>query len=508
MNFFSNVLKNASQSVLSGLIGAVGSFAASVIVARLLGVEGTATVGMALWLVFLTTILADLGIGGTVARFAAECPHDNEERAARHLAGYALGILVRAIAGGLLLTAAILWLYWGDIVSKYASSPAEGLVFCALVLVCFVVHMLYAFTFHFLRGIRAFGTISLYATIGSVLQIGGAIAGSLLYGANGAFAAYILFSLPTLLGLARVKLSRPTEPLPDKPTMHRYALSFYIATLFSPLLWVRADTLIVDQAIGAEAVGLFTAATTIAALLLQVCQMITNALLPNIVRAARDSEGGFEAASRTAVRLALSLLLPACLIAAAAAPEAIGTVFGPAFAGGQATAAILCLAGLGSALTLVVASVLSAADGNRALARNGAAGAVVTVVAGSALALSFGLIGAALGRLVAQAFMGLLNVRSANRLVERLVTWNWIVRIMLAGLIGAGVTQLIGWWLGSGLLAILASLAGGGLVYLTAAAMLLPLGTREREQLLPILHRLPSSLRSPASWLLRAGGRS
>lgn len=507
MNFFSNVLKHASQSVLSGLIGAIGSFASAVIVARLLGVEGSATVAMALWLVFLTTTLAELGIGGTIARFVAECPHDEEERAARHLAGYAFRLYLRAIVAGLLLTTFVLWLYWGDIVEKYAASPTDGLIFCALVLTCFVVHMLFAFAYSFLRGIRAFGSIMRYSTIGTLLQVAGALVGGLLYGANGAFTAYILFSVPMLLGLARVKLPGPIEPPPEHSAMRRYALSFYFATLFSPLLWVRADTLIVDQTVGAEAVGLFAAASTIAALLLQVCQMITNALLPNIVQASRNGDDSFAAASRTAVRLALSLLLPACLIAAAAAPEAISAVFGEEFSGGRLTASILCLAGLGSALTLVVGSVLSAGDGNRALARNGIAGAVVTVAGGTVLALLLGLAGAALGRLVAQAFMGLLNVRSANRHVDRLVTANWVVRILLAGGIGAGVTEMVGWLTGEGLLALLVSLVAGGMVYLFAAALLLPLGERERASLLPLLDRLPSLLRTPAGWLLRSGAK-
>jgi O-antigen/teichoic acid export membrane protein len=505
VNFFSNLLKHASQSVLTALIGAVGSFAAAVIIARLLGVEGTAAVTMALWIIFLTTTLADVGITGTLARFAAECPVDDGQQKARLLASYALRLLYRAILGGLLLTAAVLWLYWGDILSKYAEGPAEALVFSALVLGCFVVHILSAFAYQFLRGMRAFGTVTLLAGIGSVLQIAGAVAGSLLYGANGALCSYILFSLPMILGLWRVRLTGPIEPPPEAPAMKSYAKSFYFAALFSPLLWVRADTLIVDQMVGAAAVGLFAAAGTIAALLLQVCQMICNALLPNIVHSARSGGSSFEDASRSAVRLALSLLLPACLISSAAAPEAVSAVFGPAFAGGRTTAAILCLAGLGSALTLVMASVLSADNGNAELARNGVAGAIITIAAGIALTSVFGLVGAALGRLLSQGIVGMLNVRSANRRVEGLVTWPWVIMITLAGLAGALVTEAVGWWLGSGLLALFLSLAAGGLVYLFAAAILLPLGSEERRRLLPALQRLPSFCRPAFILLFRAG---
>ncbi|GAA4029097.1 hypothetical protein GCM10022281_05280 [Sphingomonas rosea] len=503
MNFFTNVLKHASQSVVSGLVGAIGSFAASIIIARLLGVEGTATVAMALWLVFLTTTLADLGISGTLARFAAECPHDDEEAAARLIAGYMIRLFLLAIAGGLVLTAGILWFYWNDILAKYASGPGQAYAFCALVLVCFVIHMLYAFAYQFLRGIRAFRSITLYSLIGTVLQIGGAVGGSLLYGANGGFVGYIVFSVPMILGLSKVRWVGRVAPPAEAPAIRRYAASFYLASLFSPLLWVRADTLIVDQMVGAEAVGLFTAAGTIAALLLQICMMICNALLPNIVHAAANQSTDFAEASRSAVRLALSLLLPACLIAAVAAPEAVTALYGQAFAGGRLAASILCLAGLGSALTLAVGSVLNAGDHNSTLARNGIIGAVLTIACGVALAAYLGLVGAALGRLIAQGIVGLLNARSANRKVPGLVTWGWMTRIMLAGGVGALVTEALGWWLGEGLAILLLSLAAGGVAYLVAAALLLPLGEDQRARLRPGAARLPAPLRGMAAWLLR-----
>jgi hypothetical protein len=156
-------------------------------------------------------------------------------------------------------------------------------------------------------------------------------------------------------------------------------------------------------------------------------------------------------------------------------------------------------------MTLVVGSVLSASNGNGALARNGAIGAALTVVGGTALASFLGLAGAALGRLVAQGVVGLLNVRSANRRVEQLVTWRWVLMILLAGLGGALTTEAVGWWLGAGALSLLASLVAGGLVYLLAAAVLLPLGREERRMMLPVLQKLPRFLRPAAIGLFRAG---
>lgn len=505
MSFLSNVLKHGAHSLASGLIGAVGAFASTVIVARTLGVEGTAAVAMALWLVFLATAMSDIGITGTLSRYAAEAPPESEDQAARRLAAYLLRFLFVAIGTGLLLTAVILFFYWGDIQSKYADSRQEGLIFGGLIMTCFVVHMLFAFAFQFLRGLRQFKTITLFSFLGTTLQIAGVSIGSQLYGVNGALLGYILFSLPMIVGLRKIRLFGRVERPAEKGRMRHYAISLYFAFLFSPLLWTRADLLIVDQLIDEHAVGLFAAAGTIAALVVHVCQMICHALLPNIVHAASNDPAKFAQASRLAMRLALVLLVPACLIAAVAAPEVLTVVFGSDFAGGGTTAAILCLAGLGSVLTLIVSNILGAGESNAVLARNGAIGAVVTVTSGALLTLWMGLIGAALGRLFTQGLIGFLNVRSASTKVRALLPVGWFMRILAAAVLGAMTTEAIGWWLGGGVLPLILSLAAGGLVYLLAVVPLLPLQDGEREQLLERLESVPVAVRRPACWLLARG---
>jgi O-antigen/teichoic acid export membrane protein len=107
------------------------------------------------------------------------------------------------------------------------------------------------------------------------------------------------------------------------------------------LLWVRVDLLIVDQIVSAEAVGLFAAAATMAALLIQVCQMVCNALLPNILKAAAEQPEASSRASTITTRFGMFLLLPACFIGAALAPNAIELVYGAEFAGAGPTATLL-----------------------------------------------------------------------------------------------------------------------------------------------------------------------
>jgi O-antigen/teichoic acid export membrane protein len=468
MSFFVRILRHSSQSIVAGLTGAVGSFVAAAVIARTLGVEGTATVGMALWIIFLTTTLADIGITGTLSRFLAAQPHDRERRDFQRLTAYGMRIFSLATIAGLILTAVILRLYWSDIIAKYAASEREGVIFCIIVLLCFVVHMLYAFSYQLLRGLRAFGTITLLSLVGTVAQIILVFVGIRWLGANGALLAYVGFSLPMLWALTKLRPADGLPPLSARRQMRSYATSFYAAALFSPLLWVRIDVIFVDQLRAAREVGLFVAASTLAALLLQVSQMVCNALLPNIVHAAKDGEEHLRQASRTAVRFGLFLLLPASAIVAAVAPQVIVAIYGAAFAGAGITAALLCLAAGASGMTLVVSSVLSAADANAPLARNGVIGAGLTIVFGVALVWQFGLVGAAGARIFAQSAVAILNLAALRRRLPDIVQLGWLVPLIAASLCG-GAAAFAVITVAAGILIVPLAVALGGIVYLVAA---------------------------------------
>ncbi|MET0180673.1 MAG: oligosaccharide flippase family protein, partial [Novosphingobium sp.] len=314
MSFFAQILKNSSQSVISGMAGAVGSLVAAAVVGRTLGVSGTATIGMALWIVFLTITLSDIGISGTLSRFVAA---ERDPARLNVITSHGARVFGVAMLGGVVLTVLFLFFYWPDILGKYARSRGEAWGLAAIIVACFVVHMLFAFAFQLLRGLREFDTITRLTLVGTLLQIVVVLIGSRLMGANGALIGYLAFSLPMLWALSRVRLTRERPPPDERKRMTAYAGTFYGTALFSPLLWVKADIIVVDQFRDGHAVGLFVAASTVAALLLQVSQMVCNALAPNVMHAAADGEPQLRLASRTAVRFGLFVLLPTCIIGAA-----------------------------------------------------------------------------------------------------------------------------------------------------------------------------------------------
>ncbi|MET0376777.1 MAG: polysaccharide biosynthesis C-terminal domain-containing protein [Rhizorhabdus sp.] len=441
----------------------------------MLGVSGTATIGMALWIVFLTITLSDIGISGTLSRFVAA---ERDPARLNAITSYGARAFAVAMLGGGLLTVLFLLVYWPDILGKYARSRGEAWGFAAIVLACFVVHMLFAFAYQLLRGLRRFDSIARLTLVGTLLQIVLVLIGSHFMGANGALIGYLAFSLPMLWALARVRVTREQPPAEERKRMAVYAGTFYGTALFSPLLWVKADIILVDQFRDGHAVGLFVAASTVAALLMQVSQMVCNALAPNIMHAAADGEAQLHSASRTAVRFGLFVLLPTCAIGAALAPQAIAVVFGAPFAGAGAAAAILCLAVAPSAVTLVSSSVLNATDSNKALVRSGAVGAGLTVVLGVILVWKAGIIGAAVGRLIAQTVVALLNLNALNRRLPGLVSLEWLGPILFSSL-AAGLAGLAVGQVGLGLLAAVLGLVVAGGTYVALVVLTMRMGSDE-----------------------------
>lgn len=494
------LIKNASLSVVAGLTGAVGAFVSAAIVARSLGVHGTAGVAMALAIVFFATMIADVGVSGSLARFMTREAQFRGREGLRTFVWDRFKLLLAAIAGGLLLVGMFLAFYWGDIVQKYAADRQEALLICALIVVSFVVHMLVTFSYQYLRGSLQFRAISRYSMIGAVLQIAGVFVGSQYLGTVGALAGYLLANLPILWVLCHLRVTHAVVPAQEQVAIRRYALSFYVAGLLSPLLWVRVDLLIVDQIVSAKAVGLFAAAATVAALLIQVCQMVCNALLPNILQAAAEQPGSSAKASMITTRFGMFLLLPACLIGAALAPNAIQLVYGAEFAGAGPTATLLGCAAAASAITLVLSGVLNAADANGALVRSGMVGAALTVVLGVSFVSHFGLIGAAIGRLGAQSTVAAMNVMAANRVVPGVVQPGWFSRYLVASVVAGCAAWVTAH--GLGLLGLLLGGAAGALTFILMTVLALRLVTDDRRALLRSISGQPEWVRRTAALLI------
>src|SRR4051812_46643343 len=99
----------ARNSVLAAVAGAgtmMGGFLSSIVVARVLGVEGTGVVAFATWVVTMAIMAADLGISGALVRYIPELRAQHSAEAIPGLVGLLLrrflmsaGLVTLLIAG-------------------------------------------------------------------------------------------------------------------------------------------------------------------------------------------------------------------------------------------------------------------------------------------------------------------------------------------------------------------------------------------------------------------------
>lgn len=441
-----NLLRSSSLAVLGGLSTSFAGVLSGIIVANMLGASGTGSVAMALWIVFLAVTFADFGISGGIARYLPDSDLSTERK--QQAAGYLFQWFVIAIVVGLCFVGMLISLFWGDIRSRYTTSENDAVILAVLIGTCFLVHMLYAFTFHYLRGSGRFGTIAATALLGTVLQVNGVALGSWLLGVPGALAGYILGSLPLAVTWFRLRRSRFRRNANLRRRVRTYTRTLWLAALLSPLLWTRIDLLLVDQFAGLRMAGLFTAAAALPALLIQLGNMVCSALLPHLASLNMEDRTG---AARSGLAGAMAILFPMAFGAAAIAPVLVPLVYGEEFGPAGITSTLLSISAAASIVTLAFSTILNLLEQNRKLIISGILGAVLTVGFGFALVPTYGIVGAASARIAAQGAVAVLTIWQIRSVQPGIVgAWMWqlLVAASFCGLAAAAVLAAMGGWLG------------------------------------------------------------
>lgn len=467
--------KSSALGVVAGFSSSVAAFLSGVIVARMLGVSGTGTTAMALWLIFAAVTLADTGITGALARFLPEA----EAVEGRRIGARLLRVFLRLIALGLAVLALIMTFGWNRLFEDALAQSGARLSYGAVILSCFLVHMSYAFGFQYLRGVHGFRTIALGSIAGAVLQVTVVLAGSWLFGVHGALAGYLAGSLPIALVLIRLPI---VERRPDRATWQRvrnYALTLWLAALFSPLLWTRIDLALVGTIGGIREAGLFNAASSLTAMLMQACVTLCMAVVPHL--ASVEPERRPEA-SGAVMRILLLMLVPMALGMAAIAPRVVRLVYGPDFHDAGGAAIMLSVSAMGTLLTIALSNVINVLEKNSSLVKSGIVGAVLTLGLGFALVPFYGLIGAATARIVAQCTVAAMTLVQANRLQPGTLPYGWFGRLLLAGGACAGAAGgVLGWSLSDWML--VPAIAAGAVAYVLACRLLVPFDPADLDRL-------------------------
>jgi O-antigen/teichoic acid export membrane protein len=394
----SRFARNSAFGTVAGMLTALASVLASVIVAHVLGVSATGTVAFALWAAMLAASIADLGVQASLARYLPELT-----AAGRNDEGFRLaGMLWRrlAAASGLTLTGFAGWALWrwraGDL------SGADAALWSLVGLAC-ALQALTGFTFGYLRGAQRFDRLAILTTLSFACQIAGVAIGCATFGEAGAVAGYCAGSaIPAALSFRFAAAGR--RPAADLAVrVRRFALYAWAAALSSAFVWSRAELFFLQRSNGSVAVGLFTVGVTLANLASQGPLLLTAGLLPYFAESfGKGAVSELRDAYAIATRVLAFLVFPVCFGLAALLPKALPLVFGAAFTGAVPAATVLVLAAGIGAVSSVGTSVIMASDRSDFVFVCGSAAAILAVAAGFTVIPAFGVMGAAYSRAVIQ----------------------------------------------------------------------------------------------------------
>ena len=505
----------AHNSIISGLAAIatnLAGFLSTVIVARLVGVEGTGVVSFSAAIATIAIAVFDLGIQTTLARFVPEVEATGDDDQVCALVWHLLRIFV---AANLVLFLGL----FGIGVYCYVTDPsmlswvtAENFrgnpLFWGITAAFCLVQALAFFEAAYLKGRQRFRELTLISIISMIVQLCAVFVATWLYGIVGALLG--TFFGPAYLAVRALRhrpgSTRPVQTLRER--VMRFTSLTLAAQILSTLMTTRLEVLFLEWSWGSTAVGLFTVALTLANMAC-VPMFLCTALLPHL-----SSLVGEDALERTretyrySLRLLALIVLPGCFGLAAITPALLPSVYGPAFRDAVPSAMLLITFSACITLSTVPTTFLLAREQGRFVMIISAIGAALTIVSGFTLIPLFGTFGAAVGRAAMHAVvLATALYLLATRLSCRPPTGD-LVRILLAAMAcGAVALAVVSWW--QGWPAIVLAIVVGVMTYSVALRLFGALKPADAERLRTSLSLLPRLLQhpgeSPARSSLRPG---
>jgi O-antigen/teichoic acid export membrane protein len=490
--------RNSAFGTVAGVLTALASVLASVIVAHALGVAGTGTVAFAMWIAMVAAAVADLGVQTSLARYLPELTAAGRLDAVGQLAA----MLWRWLACSCLL-ALIVFVGWALYRWRTGAISTADATLWGLIGLAGVLQALAGFTFGYLRGIQRFDHLAVLTSVFFVTQLAGVGFGALCYGPPGAVGGYCAGSIvPAVLSLRYAVPGGSGSP-ELAARVRRYALYTWAGTLSGTFVWSRVELFFLQHWWGSHPVGLFTVAVTLANLASQGPILLTAGLLPyfaaNFGRGM--AVGEMRAAYASATRILAFIVLPICFGLVGLLPVALPLVYGQAFAGAVPAATILVLATGIIAPSSVGNAVVMAMDRSDFLFVSGLAAAVLAVVVGLAIIPHFGLIGAVWARAIVQlAAVAMGTALVIGRLRFALPVAD-LARLLLAAMVCGLATRSV-LALSHDALALAPAAIAGAITYAVAVRLLGALHPGDADRLRTLCRALPERARVCAEGLI------
>lgn len=492
----SSFARNSALSTITGLCTALGSFASTVVVARVIGAEGTGVVLYALWLVTMAVTFTDFGVHATLSRYLPELTARGDAQAAQ-LASYLLGpyMAVTVLVTGLF---AFMGLAGESQDRITAMTWQKDPLIWALMGLLFLMQSMANFTMGYLRGMQRFETTALLTSTGLLVQLMAVVAGSYLFGVQGALGGYCAASLvPALLSVTvfRRKLTVDRALL---ARVVRFAGFAWAGALTLAFVWSRVEIFFLERSWGSEAVALFAVGLTFANLAAQGPMLLTGALLPFFSEGlGRNATAQVHDAFATGTRIIAFLLFPVCFGLAALIPVLLPLVYGPAFAGAVPAACVIVAAAAFGGAGSVGSHLIYANERSDFIFLSGTVGAALSIAAGLLVVPLYGVIGAAWARAGIHLVMVAYGFWFISNRLACPAPYGALVRIVVAAAGCAVVARLCLYVVPTALIGLPLAVTAAALTYIIGVRALRPLSDHDVARLQSLVRRLPKRLGWP-----------
>lgn len=347
-----NLLTASVISTASGVVSLAFGFAANVIGARLLGVDGTGLLAFAVWFGSTAATVAGLGIQNTLLRYmgAASEPAAANALARKLLKPYSLGALAATL--GMLGWAGYQW-------EQGASELAA--VWCATA-VFYLVFAYSSISLGAARGIRDFAGSARQILQGCFVQLPAVALGAYFLGPAGAILGQMTRYLPSAFAL-RKYVRGPARPVSVTPAMRGFGLNTWFSATIGIFIWTRIEFVFLAYNHELADVGYFAVGMTLAGLVIQLPEQMSNALLPYFGRHHDANDVvQLERSYARANRWVALFVMPICFGGAVVLPELLPLLFGTEFAGAVPSATILLATASITAMTILPSAMISARE--------------------------------------------------------------------------------------------------------------------------------------------------
>lgn len=492
--------RNSLYSTVAGLCTALGGFICSIIVARLLGVENTGAIGLALWIVSLAASIIDLGAQATLSRFIPDLLARADNDAAQALTQTLWKPVAVASAFTIMgLCGYIYWLHVNGIQVQAGIEPSGWLI---VGLLC-ILQATTGYVAGYFRGSQRFDRLARVTIISFVFQIISVFVGALAFGVTGALFGYgvgaavtasLLFTIPRTGSKLSPELRRRVV---------RYAAYAWGGGIITTFVWSRLEVLFLQSYWGNTSVGLFFVCLSFANLATQGPMLMTGGLLPYFSENfGRGNNENVHKAFAAATRTLAFMVFPMCFGAAAIVPAVVPLIYGNAFADATDAAAIIVAVSALGTVGSVGASIVFSAERSDFGFYSGLLGGVLSVTAGLTIIPAFGLIGAAWSRALIQTLMVVIGFWFIQHRLHCPVPYRGLGRIIVAAALCALAARFTLHAV-SGYTGLAAAIGVGAGVYLIAARVLRAVPPEDVVMLERLIGRLPARPKTTASFILR-----